>query len=52
MEEPDKEQIRNMLSAMGRKPSEEQVNRFISMAKSSAKKNQNNSKKDQSKKKK
>ena len=29
MEEPDKEQVRNMLSALGKKPSEEQVNRFI-----------------------
>ena len=52
MEEPDKEQVRNMLSALGKKPSEEQVNRFISMAKSSAKKAQNNSKKSQLKKKK
>ena len=52
MEEPDKEQVRNMLSALGKKPSEEQVNRFISMAKNSAKKNQNDSKKSQSKKKK
>ncbi|CAG8588305.1 10036_t:CDS:2 [Paraglomus occultum] len=33
MEKPDKEQVRNMLSALGRKPSEEQVNRFINMAK-------------------
>lgn len=44
MEEPDKEQVRNMLSALGRKPSEEQVNRFINMSKSPAKKTQNNSK--------
>jgi len=44
MKEPDKEQVRNMLSSLGRKPSEEQVNRFINMTKSSAKKNQNNSK--------
>jgi len=43
MEEPDKEQVRNMLSALGKKPSEEQVNRFINMTKSSAKKD--NSKK-------
>ncbi|CAI2196213.1 19378_t:CDS:2, partial [Funneliformis geosporum] len=33
MQEPDKEQVRNMLSALGKKPSEEQVNRFISMTK-------------------
>jgi len=44
MENPDKEQVRNMLSALGKKPSEEQVNRFINMAKSSVKKGQNNSK--------
>ena len=53
MEEPDKEQVRNMLTALGKKPSEEQVNRFINMAKSSvktAKKGQNSSKKDPSKK--
>ena len=50
MEEPDKEQVRNMLTALGKKPSEEQVNRFINMAKSSAKKGQNNSKKDSLKK--
>ena len=50
MEEPDKEQVRNMLSALGKKPSEEQVNRFINMTKSSAKKDKNNSKKDPSKK--
>jgi uncharacterized protein YneF (UPF0154 family) len=52
MEEPDKEQVRNMLSALGKKPSEEQVNRFINMAKNSAKKGKNNSKKDPLKKKK
>ena len=52
MEEPDKEQVRNMLSALGKKPSEEQVNRFINMAKNSAKKGQNNSKKGPSKNKK
>ncbi|CAI2181146.1 8528_t:CDS:2 [Funneliformis geosporum] len=45
MQEPDKEQVRNMLSALGKKPSEEQVNRFISMTKSSAKKGQDNAKK-------
>jgi len=50
MEEPDKEQVRNMLTALGKKPSEEQVNRFINMAKSSVKKGQKNSKKDPSKK--
>ena len=33
MEVPDKEQVRNMLSALGQKPSEEQVNRFINMTK-------------------
>jgi uncharacterized protein YneF (UPF0154 family) len=33
MEEPDKEQIRNMLAAVGQKPSEEQVNRFINLSK-------------------
>ena len=52
MEEPDKEQIRNMLSALGKKPSEEQVNRFISMTKNSVKKSQSNSKKPLKKKKK
>jgi uncharacterized protein YneF (UPF0154 family) len=29
METPDKQQVRNMLSALGKKPSEQQVNRFI-----------------------
>ncbi|CAG8555041.1 2669_t:CDS:2, partial [Ambispora gerdemannii] len=38
MEEPDKEQVRNMLTSLGKKPSEEQVNRFINMAKSAEKK--------------
>ena len=38
MEKPDKEQVRNMLSALGKKPSEEQVNRFINMTKSAEKK--------------
>jgi len=52
MEKPDKEQVRNMLSALGKKPSEEQVNRFINMTKSSAKKGKDNSKKDSTKKKK
>jgi hypothetical protein len=52
MQEPDKEQVRNMLSALGKKPSEEQVNRFISMTKSSAKKGQSSSKKSPLKKKK
>jgi uncharacterized protein YneF (UPF0154 family) len=33
MEKPDKEQVRNMLAALGRKPSEEQVNRFINLTK-------------------
>jgi uncharacterized protein YneF (UPF0154 family) len=33
MATPDKEQIKNMLSALGQKPSEEQVNRFINLAK-------------------
>ena len=44
IEEPDKEQARNMLSALGKKPSEEQLNRFINMTKSSKKAN-NKSKK-------
>ena len=35
---PDKKQVRNMLSALGRKPSEEQVNRFINMSKKAEKK--------------
>ncbi|CAG8743673.1 6652_t:CDS:2, partial [Ambispora leptoticha] len=30
MEEPDKEQVRNMLSALGKKPSEEQIKAMIS----------------------
>lgn len=38
MEEPDKEQVRNMLTSLGKKPSEEQVNRFINMAKSAERK--------------
>jgi len=38
METPDKKQVRNMLSALGRKPSEEQVNRFINMTKKAEKK--------------
>ena len=38
MEKPDKEQVRNMLSALGRKPSEEQVNRFINLTKERQKK--------------
>ena len=33
MEKPDKEQVRNMLAALGRKPSEEQANRFINLTK-------------------
>jgi uncharacterized protein YneF (UPF0154 family) len=33
MEIPDKEQVRNMLSALGQKPSEQQVNRFINTIK-------------------
>jgi uncharacterized protein YneF (UPF0154 family) len=33
METPDKEQVKNMLTALGRKPSEEQVNRFINLTK-------------------
>lgn len=32
-ETPDKEQVRNMLSALGQKPSEQQVNRFINTIK-------------------
>ncbi|CAH1755697.1 7434_t:CDS:10 [Entrophospora sp. SA101] len=35
MGEPDKEQVRNMLSALGQKPSEEKVNRIINMTKTS-----------------
>ncbi|WNE41036.1 MAG: Co-chaperone protein DjlA [Mycoplasmataceae bacterium] len=31
MESPDKEQVKNMLSALGQKPSEEQVNRFMNI---------------------
>jgi len=38
MGEPDKEQVRNMLSALGQKPSEEKVNRIINMTKSAEKK--------------
>ena len=38
MEEPDREQVRNMLSALGQKPSEEKVNRFINMTKNSVEK--------------
>ena len=38
MEKPDKEQVRNMLSALGQKPSEAQVNRFIGMAENIKKK--------------
>jgi len=38
MEKPDKEQVRNMLSALGQKPSEAQVNRFISMTENLKKK--------------
>ena len=38
MEKPDKEQVRNMLSALGQKPSEEKVNRIINMTKSAEKK--------------
>jgi len=34
----DKEQIRNMLSAFGQKPSEEQVNRIVNTVKSMNKK--------------
>ncbi|MDR1670844.1 MAG: YneF family protein [Spiroplasmataceae bacterium] len=38
MGNPDKEQVRNMLSALGQKPSEEQINRFINMTKKQDKK--------------
>jgi len=38
MEPPDTDPVRNMLSAMGQKPSEEQVNRFINMAENVKKK--------------
>ncbi|MEG7978987.1 MAG: YneF family protein [Mollicutes bacterium UO1] len=38
MEKPNKEQVRNMLSALGQKPSEEQVNRFINMTENLKKK--------------
>lgn len=50
IEEPDKEQVRNMLSALGKKPSEEQVNRFINMAKNSKEKANNKPKKTSDKK--
>ena len=33
MGEPDREQVRNMLSALGQRPSEEKVNRFINLTK-------------------
>jgi uncharacterized protein YneF (UPF0154 family) len=39
IETPDKEQVKNMLTALGQKPSEEQVNRFINLAKSQQDKN-------------
>ncbi len=52
IEEPDKEQVRNMLSALGKKPSEEQVNRFINMAKNSKEKSTNKPRKTPVKKKK
>lgn len=38
MEELDKDQVRNMLSAFGQKPSEEQVNRIVSMTENVKKK--------------
>jgi hypothetical protein len=52
METPDKEQVRNMLSALGQKPSEEQVNRFINLAKKRQEKNKSKSIKTPNKKKK
>jgi uncharacterized protein YneF (UPF0154 family) len=52
MEKPDKEQVRNMLSALGKKPSEEQVNRFINMAKGAEKKKDQEPKKSSPKRKK
>ena len=52
METPDKEQVKNMLSALGQKPSEEQVNRFINMTKSRKEKDKNKTKKFSAKKKK
>ncbi len=38
MESFDKEQIRNTLASLGQKPSEEKINRIISMAESAKKK--------------
>ena len=40
----DKEQIRNMMNAMGRKPSEEEVNRIISMTENARKKKEKSKK--------
>lgn len=52
METPDKEQIKNMLSALGQKPSEEQVNRFINMTKGRKEKDKKETKKVSTKKRK
>jgi hypothetical protein len=52
MGKSDKEQVRNMLSALGQKPSEEKVNRFINMTKNAEKKKTQKPKKTLSKKKK
>ena len=52
MEVPDKKQVKNMLTALGQKPSEEQVNRFINMSKSADKKKKPKPKKTSLKKKK
>jgi uncharacterized protein YneF (UPF0154 family) len=45
-----KDEIRNMLSAMGRKPSEEEVNRIIGMAENMKKKVEKEKKKPKKKK--
>jgi len=45
MEELDKDQVRNMLSAFGQKPSEEQVNRIVSMTENVKKKKMKKAKK-------
>ncbi|CFW93143.1 conserved protein of unknown function (UPF0154 domain) [endosymbiont DhMRE of Dentiscutata heterogama] len=52
IETPDREQIRNMLTALGQKPSEEQINRFIRMTQNQCKKETQNPKKAAVKKKK
>ncbi|KLL05294.1 MAG: hypothetical protein MRERV_2c010 [Mycoplasmataceae bacterium RV_VA103A] len=52
METPDREQVRNMLTALGQKPSEEQINRFIKMSQAQHKKEAKNPKRFTPKKKK